>query len=154
MFADTGRMDQRPVHLAIIHKRYLDAILEGTKTVEARISKVRCAPFGRVEAGDAIYLKQAGGPVRACAIASCVRTHEDLTREGLRGLRREWNDRIGGPGEYWSGRVGCRYATLIELAEVNAGVADTIQSDLLSQIPRGSRSGWHVLDRRAMRRAA
>lgn len=147
-------MNPRPVHLAIIHKRFLDAILEGTKTVEARISKVRCAPFGRVEAGDTIYLKQAGGPVRATAIASCVRTHEDLTREGLRRLRREWNDRIGGPGEYWSGRAGCRYATLIELADVDTDVAVEAQRELLGQIPRGSRSGWHVLDRRAMRRAA
>ena len=147
-------MSPRPVHLAIIHKPYLDAILDGSKTVEARISKVRCAPFGRVERGDTIYLKQKGGPVRALAIASGVRTYEGLSPDGLRQLRQEWNDRIGGPSAYWSGREGCRYATLIELSELTPGVSDARQRELLSQVPRGSRSGWHVLERMSGRRAA
>ena len=147
-------MSPRPVHLAILHKRYLDAIIDGVKTVEARISKVRCAPFGRVQRGDVIYLKQTGGAVRARAIATRVRTYEELTRDGMRQLRRDWNDRICGSSEFWGGRRGCRYATLIELDQISAGIPAATQRELLCQIPRGSRSGWHVVERNAVRRAA
>ncbi len=147
-------MCARPVHLAIIHKNYLDAVLRGEKSVEARIARVRCAPFGRVERGDVIYLKQTGGPVLAFATARRVRTYRDMTPGDLRALRVEWNDRICGSSEFWAERHGCRYATLIELVDINSTVSPSLRRRLLDWVPRGSRSGWHVIERDAARRAA
>ncbi len=128
--------------------------MAGDKTMEARIARVRCAPFGRVEVGDRIYFKQTGGLIGAAAIVTHVRTFDDLTPAGLRQLRARWNGQILGTPEFWRGRRGCRYATLIELGDVNADVSASLASDLLTQIPRGSRSGWHVIDPAPLRRAA
>ena len=45
-------------HLAILTPGWIDLILDGTKTIESRFTKVRCAPFGKVHEGDSVYLKE------------------------------------------------------------------------------------------------
>ena len=51
-------------HLAILTPGWIDLILDGSKTIESRFTKVRCAPFGKVHEGDSVYLKESGGLVK------------------------------------------------------------------------------------------
>ncbi len=106
------------VHVAILKKPYLDAILRGTKTIESRLSKTAGPPFGRVEAGERVYLKQSAGPVRGMATAEAVFSQDGLTPRDVQAIRRRFEPRVGGDDAYWRGRVGCRFATMISLSDV------------------------------------
>ena len=66
-------------HLAILAKGWSELILNGKKTIESRFSQNRCAPFGKVNKGDIVYLKESGGPVKGMFRAGEVETFEDLT---------------------------------------------------------------------------
>jgi hypothetical protein len=54
-------------HLAIMHKSFMDKILNIQKTIESRWSMDRRVPYGRVHSGDRIYFKYSSGPVAALA---------------------------------------------------------------------------------------
>ena len=79
-------------HLVILKKPYLEAILGGRKTIESRLAKTRHSPFGRVRAGDTLFLKQSSGLVCATARAAAVKKYENLTPEQIIGLKERYND--------------------------------------------------------------
>lgn len=110
-------------HLAVVHRRYLDLILTGEKTVESRLSKVRCAPYGRIEPGDRIYFKESSGPVRASVVAKQIEHHENLTPTLVRSLKHRHNELVLGNADYWRLKSSARYAVLIWFAQVRP-VAD------------------------------
>ncbi len=106
------------VHVAILWPEYLDAILEGRKTIECRLSVNRVAPFGVIRVGDVIYFRQRAGHVRAKAIADGVELVEGLTPRAVRAIRATHNDRILGSPTFWRRKRASRYATLIHLRDV------------------------------------
>src|SRR4051794_13550693 len=59
-------------HLAILFEPFVSKILDGTKTIESRFHRVRCAPFGQVRDGDILFLKVTSGPLVALAIVTDV----------------------------------------------------------------------------------
>ena len=61
-------------HIVILKKKYLDFILEGKKTIESRWSIHKTLPYGRVNIGDILYLKETGGDVVASARVKDVKT--------------------------------------------------------------------------------
>ncbi len=130
------------IHVAIIHKRYLDAILAGEKTIEARLSKIRTEPFGRVKKGERIYFKQSSGPFRATAVIRRVKSFDDLSPSRVRSMRREYNTGILGDTAFWTAKSRATCATLMWLAKVE--LIDT-GPDLSTVQPRGSRRAWFVL---------
>jgi hypothetical protein len=102
-------------HVAVLRRRYLELILSGEKTVESRLSVNRVAPFGRVRAGDRLFLKQAAGAILATAVIHEARFYELDGPSGVLELRERFGDRIGGSDEYWSEKRRARYATLLWL---------------------------------------
>lgn len=82
-------------HIAILHPYFLERILAGGKTMESRWLANRSAPWGKVRAGDMIYLKPSGGPVVAKALAGAVQEFSDLTPERVRALIREHKEALG-----------------------------------------------------------
>ena len=56
-------------HLAILTKKSknLTKILLGEKTIESRWYKSKTVPWGNIKAGEIIYFKESGNPVRAKA---------------------------------------------------------------------------------------
>ena len=130
------------IHVAIIHKRYLNAILAGEKTIEARLSKIRTEPFGRVKKGERIYFKQSSGPFRATAIIRRVKSFDDLSPSRVRTMRREYNTGILGDSAFWTAKSRATCATLTWLDKVE--LIDT-GPDLSTVQPRGSRRAWFVL---------
>lgn len=129
----------RRTHLAVVLPRYVDSILAGRKTVEVRLSMTRCAPYGRIAPGDAVYFKERGGRIRASGIVARVDQFEDLTPSRVRELARMYAgpaDAVGAP--YWRAKRRARYATMIWLTGVE-------KLDRARATPRLYGAAWVVL---------
>jgi hypothetical protein len=129
-----------PIHVAILQPRYVQAILDGSKTVESRFMKLASSPpFRKVSAGERLFIKVSGGPFRATATASAVHDHADLTAADHDALQSRWRPSVGGDDAYWQMVRDRRCATFIELAGVeplDVGPAFRVQN----------MRAWYVLD--------
>ncbi|MCK4999346.1 MAG: hypothetical protein KAS23_07420 [Anaerohalosphaera sp.] len=106
------------VHLAVLKRGYVGAILAGRKVVELRLMRSRRAPYGRVSTGDEVFIKESCGPVAARAVVGRVVEFEGLTRAKVRRLHAKYNELICGADEYWDERADCKYACVIWLEGV------------------------------------
>lgn len=130
------------VHVAIVLPRYVTAILAGLKTIEARFSRVRCEPFGRVRTGERVYFKECSGPFRATAVVRRVERGEELTPADVRRLRRVYGRQIRADAAFWASKSSARYATLLWL--------DAVEPVLFGPRYRArDRRAWYVLPARA-----
>jgi len=105
-------------HLVILKKPYLDAILEGRKQIESRFTKTKRPAFGRVLAGDKLFLKVSSGPVCATATATAVKNFENLTPRQIIEIKQRYNDYIRGSDEYWQSKLNCKFGFLVWLKDV------------------------------------
>ncbi|HBG78289.1 MAG TPA: hypothetical protein DDW84_05505 [Phycisphaerales bacterium] len=105
-------------HLVILKKQYLDKILDGSKTIESRLTKGKCPPFDCVSPGDVLFFKESAGMVVAKAQAATVKQFSELTPQAIAKLKTEYNARICGDDEYWQLKADSKYATLIKLKNV------------------------------------
>ena len=105
-------------HLVILKKPYLEAILDGSKTIESRFTKTKRAHFGRVLPGDKLFLKESSGPVYATAKAATVKNFENLTPKQIIEIKQQYNHYIRGSNEYWQSKADCRFGFLIWLQDV------------------------------------
>src|SRR3989338_7399050 len=105
-------------HLVILKKQYLDKILDGSKTIESRLTRGKCPPFDCVLAGDVLFFKESAGMVVAKAQAAAVKKFSNLTPAAIAKLKTEYNDRICGDDEYWQLKADSKYATLVKLKNV------------------------------------
>jgi len=127
------------IHIAVLLKPYLDLVLDGTKTIESRLTRQACDPFEAVEVGETIYFKQSAGPYRAMAIAEHVLFERDLTPERVDQLYLQYNDHICGELRYWKSKRTANFCTLIWLRDVQP----THEGPM---IPPLQGRGWCVLD--------
>ena len=105
-------------HLVILKKPYLDMILEGQKRVELRLYKSKHPAFGRIFAGDKLFLKISSGPVCATATVEKIITFENLTPKGILSLKQRYNHDIDGDDEYWQSKIDCKYCLLVWLKDI------------------------------------
>jgi hypothetical protein len=105
-------------HLVILKKPYLDLILSGRKTIEARLTKAKTTAFGRVEAGDKLFLKASGGPVCATATAADVKCYPNLIPETVVEINRQYGAEIGGDDAVWNELIDRKCGFLVWLADV------------------------------------
>ena len=68
-------------HLAIFTRDALDQIFSGQKSVESRFSKKRLAPFGQVNAGDKVFMKQSGKDICGQFTVKKVLSFDNLDKE-------------------------------------------------------------------------
>ena len=150
-----------PAHLAIIHRRFLRMILDGSKTAEARLGKTRRLPYKGLDAGHAVYLKPPGGDLVARATAARVHRFELEGPADVRRIRAEFGPMLGdgagpdnGPDNgpdtvtdteaaadaYWASKADARYATIIELSAVTR-----IERAPAWYRPASNRSAWRLL---------
>ena len=132
-------------HLAILTPGWIDLILDGSKTIESRFTKVRCAPFGKVHEGDSVYLKESGGLVKGMFRVAEVETFENLTEGQICDLfYKEYREQIFSslsasmhrPPEKW---LTAKHATLIH-------VSDPVKFDDPFPFPKRDPRAWVVLD--------
>ncbi len=106
------------VHIAILQKPYLNAVLAGRKTIESRLTKTMQPPHGMVQEGERIFFKLSGGPFKATARAGTVQYFDQLTPPRIDALRQRFNDAVCGTADYWRMKRSARFATFIELDEL------------------------------------
>lgn len=105
-------------HLVILKKPYLDLILSREKTIESRLTKRKTAAFGRVQAGDKLFLKASGGPVCATATASAVKYYPSLTRSQIVEIKQRYGREIGGSDAVWERLTDRKCGFLVWLSDV------------------------------------
>lgn len=105
-------------HLAILREPYLSRILAGEKTIESRFLRLRTAPYGRVTAGDTLFLKRASGPIVATARAARVATFDHLTPAHIAALLERYADGLCLDDDMRARVQFSRYAVLIWLTDV------------------------------------
>jgi hypothetical protein len=114
-------LDKKPsvgIHLGIFIEPYLSYILEGKKTVESRFGIRKQPPYGRVTAGDILFLKYSGGPVIGICKISDVWFYQ-LDRKALNTLRKEFADALCAQNsEFWQQRKRASFATLMQIKSV------------------------------------
>ena len=106
------------IHIAILKPDLLQAILDGRKTVESRLTKQQRPPWGCIAPGERIFLKVSAGPFRATAVAGRVREHDGLTPKKVDRLRQKWDRWVCGDDAYWSWKRDSRFACFVELLDV------------------------------------
>ena len=114
-------------HLAILTPGWIELILDGSKTIESRFTKVRCAPFGKVDAGDSVYMKESGGLVKGQFMVAKVETFENLSPSETFNIFEKYQDAIFAtaypyyimkyPPEKW---LASKHATLIHVQDATA----------------------------------
>lgn len=128
---------QTMLHLAVLTGPFLGWLLDGTKTVESRFSRVRCAPYGVLRQGHVVVVKKPGGPVVGTFQAGRVRSYQ-LTPRTVSEIRVGFAGQIcASDDSFWDQRAGCTYATLVDVTHVRA----------LPELPfpKRDRRGWAVL---------
>jgi ASC-1-like (ASCH) protein len=105
-------------HLAILKFPYLKAVIVGQKTIETRLTRTKRQPFGQIDVGDFVYLKQASGPICATAKVAVVKIYENLDRLEIDKIKKLYNKQICGSQSYWQSKTDCRYGLLIWLKDV------------------------------------
>ena len=106
-------------HLVILKKPYLDAILDGHKHIESRFTRTKRPAFGRVLAGDKLFLKVSSGPVCARATVTAVKNFENLTPGQIIEIKQRYNHYIKGSDEYWDSKMDSRFGFLVWLTDIN-----------------------------------
>jgi ASC-1-like (ASCH) protein len=105
-------------HLAILKKPYLDAILDGRKTIESRFYHTNQKWLAQVSAGDILFLKVSSGPVMATATVAAVKNFDNLTARQISVLKSQYNQRICGDDLYWQEKMNARFGILCWLKDV------------------------------------
>lgn len=129
------------IHLAVFSEPFLTMVLSGEKTIESRFSRNRCAPFGEIDDGDIILVKEVSGPI--CGIVLARRTWcYDLVTEPIEQIRYRFGAAIRADEAFWASRADAHYATLIEL-DAAAAIAPV-------NCDKRDRRGWVALRSRQM----
>jgi len=137
-----GFHDAPMLHVAVVHRKYADQILSGRKTMEARLSKTRIAPFGVIEPGERIYIKASSGPYVCIATVYGVVSMADITPDDVKMFKRDYNSPLCGDDEYWERKAESNYATFIELSDVRPASTGPDLTEIRKRLPRAA---WLVL---------
>lgn len=122
------------LHLAVLVEPFLGWLLDGSKTIESRFSRVRCAPYGALAEGDVVAVKKTGGAVTGAFQAGQVSSWQ-LTPSRVTDLRERFAAQIRAlDDEFWDQRLDCSYATLVQVSNVR-----TVPGLLF---PKKDRRGW------------
>ncbi len=105
-------------HLVILRGPYLNAILEGLKTVESRFSKTQRYASIDISVGDVIFLKESSGPVCAKATVSRVKYFRNIRPQDVLQIKGRYNQQIVADEQYWQSKMDSRFGFLVWLTDV------------------------------------
>ncbi|MBI2017733.1 ASCH domain-containing protein [Candidatus Daviesbacteria bacterium] len=127
-------------HLAIFKGEGAEDILSGKKTIESRFSKAKIAPYGKISAGDLVYIKPSGGDIIGQFRVKKVIFFDGLEVEDIKEIQLNYARFIVAGKEYWKGKEAAKYGTLIFIGESAQFLTSPIK------IPKKDLRGWVVLN--------
>ena len=105
-------------HIAILRQPFFDMVMKGEKTIESRWSMNKIAPYGKVNIGDEILLKETGKDVTARCVVKDVKYYQ-LIPELAEEIRTKFGKKIGTDKfKDWQSTLKKKYCTLIWLEKV------------------------------------
>lgn len=112
-----GNPTPHGIHLAVFVKPYLKLVLNGTKRMESRFSVNLRPPYGVVQSGDVILIKEPGGPVTGLTLVTAVWYYE-LDESSWRVINKDFKDllKVQDP-KFWESKQSARYATLMRISK-------------------------------------
>ena len=123
-------------HIAIFRQPFFDMVISGEKTIESRWSVKKVSPFGKVNVGDTILLKETGKDVTATARVKVVRYYV-LTPSIADMIKEKYGKEIGvDKFKNWEDCGNKKFCTLIWLESVR-------KIDAM-KVKRSNGSGWIV----------
>lgn len=129
-------------HIAFVHSLAANRLLNGTKTTEMRLSKVR-HPARLTKAGDRLVFKLVGGQIFASALITAVHIFEGLKPVHIAYLAERFSSAMGITPEHpiWQTKVASRYGVFLEFF--------TLQHSTLAleETPRSLFLGWQSIER-------
>jgi len=105
-------------HLAIFDQKTIQKIFNGEKTIDARFSKHRIAPFGVIASRDTVLIKLSGGDVVGEFEVQSVITFDNLTPEKIQKIKRDYNRNIKMDPLFWHEKEQAKYGTLLFIENV------------------------------------
>lgn len=128
-------------HIAIMSgKELLNAVLNGDKTVEARLTQNKVVPFAAIAHNDEILFKLGGGLVYGQARVDNVLFYEGLTGEIIGKLRKQYGKEMMVGDDFWRSHSNARYASVIFLKQPRRFLTPV-------KIEKHDRRPWVVLER-------
>ena len=118
----------------MMREPYMSRVADGTKTIESRWGKVRCAPHDGVERGEIIVFKRTGGPILGWAEVDWA-WRWDLREYSAAGLICS-NPGLAVSEDYAATVAGARWATFVGLKPYHPIEATHVQ------IGKTDRRGW------------
>lgn len=100
-------------HLAIFQPPYLELILSGVKTIDGRFSKKKTPPFGLVQGGDLVVMKESGGLIYGEFTVQEVQRFEHLSSEQFEALRQTYGYPLALSPEFWKHCQDSKFVTLM-----------------------------------------
>lgn len=133
----------RMEHVAILAKKrkLLGRILSGEKTIESRWYVSRRTPWNMIAPNDTVYFKESGDPIVAKALVEKA-IFVELTPAVVKGLLREYGDRICLTAQAYEGLKDKRYSILIFLKDV-----ERIEPFEIDKSGFGSMAAWITTQR-------
>jgi hypothetical protein len=107
-------------HLIVVNEPYLSAMIAGRKTIESRWSKKRTPPFGRVNRGDVLILKEVSGPIRAIAAIARVEAFGPLPPGGACRIMDQHREELALEDAFRERKQDDPFGTLMFLGEVRS----------------------------------
>lgn len=131
-------------HLAIFDKNTLSRILDGKKTIDSRFSLRKLPPFGQINKGDLIYIKESGGEIKGQFLVQKIIQIEGLEEADLEIIKKNYAQALslGSKDEsekYFNAHKNSKYATLIFISRVERYITSPVR------IPKKDLRGWVVL---------
>lgn len=124
-------------HIAVFRNPFLDLVLRREKTIESRLSITRTPPYGRVAAGDVLFLKEVSGPLLGLASVARVEEKGPVTPRELVSLLQGHERGLALDDAWIRAKSRSRYVSLFFL--------DKVIRIAPRRLEKTDRRGWVVL---------
>lgn len=135
-------------HVAIMKKSWglMEKILDGRKKIESRWYLNRYRPWDAIRAGDTVYFKNSGEPVKIKAVVKKIIQFSGLGPASVRNILNKYGNDIGIDGkkmaQFLSGLEDKKYCILVFLKNPAA-----VEPFHINKTGFGAMSSWIVVEK-------
>lgn len=126
-------------HLAILDREAVEAVFAGAKKIEGRFSQIKIAPFGKVSAGDLIFMKLPGKKIVGQFAVDRVIYFDHPDYDQVEEIKQKYGREMVLPHTFWLEREKINYATLMFIKSVTKFI-------VAPDFPKKDLRGWVVIE--------